>query len=194
MATLIVTANPEPTSLTRAVADRLADALPAGSVEIADLTAEGFDPRWTTADRHAYLVAGDYPDDVAAEMARVDRNDHVVLVFPVYWWSMPGLLKGWIDRVFANGWAYGVGDGGGIRPGLGRVTMHLIPVAGSDAALYARRGYDRSFETQITAGIIDYCGMQRGSTAFLYESEEQGTDVPVAIDAVVAEVAAAISA
>ena len=48
--------------------------------------------------------------------------------------------------------------------------------------------------TQITAGIIDYCGMQRGATAFLYESEEQGTDVPAAIDAVVAEVAAAISA
>lgn len=32
-----------------------------------------------------------------------------MLVYPVYWWSMPGLLKGWIDRVFTNGWAYDEG-------------------------------------------------------------------------------------
>jgi putative NADPH-quinone reductase len=45
------------------------------------------------------------PADVLAEQARIDRADALVLVFPIYWWSLPGLLKGWIDRVFVNGWA-----------------------------------------------------------------------------------------
>ncbi|MFI8632901.1 NAD(P)H-dependent oxidoreductase [Microbacterium sp. NPDC077663] len=192
MSTLIVIAHPDRTSFTHHVADRLAAALPAGGVEVADLAAEDFDPRFTLADRHSYLVAGDYPADVAAEMARLDRADQLVLVFPVFWWSMPALLKGWIDRVFANGWAFGVGEGGGIRPGLGRLTAHLIPVAGSDAALYERRGYDRSFETQIGTGILDYCGVRRGLTEFLYDADAGGAADDV--DRVVAKVAAAVGA
>ncbi|MEU2203753.1 NAD(P)H-dependent oxidoreductase [Microbacterium oleivorans] len=192
MSSLLVVAHPDPQSFTHHVADRLAAALPAGEVEIADLTAEGFDPRFTLADRHAYAVAGEYPADVAAEMARIDRADHLVLVFPVFWWSMPALLKGWIDRVFANGWAFGVGEGGGIRPGLGRLTVHLVPVAGSDAALYERRGYDRAFATQIETGILDYCGVRRGRTEFLYDADAGGAAADV--DAVVARIAAAVRA
>ena len=116
----------------------------------------------------------------------------VVLVFPVFWWSMPALLKGWIDRVFANGWAFGVGEGGGIRPGLGRLTVHLVPVAGSDAALYERRGYDRAFATQIETGILDYCGVRRGLTEFLNDADAGGAAADV--DAVVARIAAAVRA
>ncbi|MCM3694796.1 NAD(P)H-dependent oxidoreductase [Microbacterium oleivorans] len=189
MSTLIVSAHPDPTSFTHRVVERLRAALPPGEVEVADLAAEDFDPRFTLADRHSYLVAGDYPADVAAEMARIDRADHLVLVFPVFWWSMPALLKGWIDRVFANGWAFGVGEGGGIRPGLGRLTAHLIPIAGSDAALYERRGYDRSFETQIGTGILDYCGVGRGLTEFLYDADAGAAADD--LDRVVVRVAAA---
>lgn len=191
MSVLIVAAHPDPASLTHAAARRLADAVAPHDVEIADLAAEGFDPRFTLADRHAYEVAGDYPDDVTAEIARIERATDLVLVFPVYWWSMPALLKGWIDRVFVNGWAFGVGEGGGIRPGLKRLTTHLIPIAASDAALYDRRGYDRSIRTQIENGIVDYCGSRRGVTAFVYESEG---DAPLtAVDAAVARVAAEIT-
>ncbi|KAA9089188.1 NAD(P)H-dependent oxidoreductase [Microbacterium radiodurans] len=192
MSTLIVTAHPDPSSLTHAVATRLAEDLSAAHepVEVADLAAEGFDPRFTLADRRSYVVAGEYPGDVAAEMARIDRADHLVLVFPVYWWSMPALLKGWIDRVFVNGWAFGVGEGDSIRPGMQRLTTHLVPIAASDAALYDRRGYDTSLRTQIENGIVDYCGSRRGVTAFLHESESEG--VAARLDAVVAEVAGAI--
>ena len=41
------------------------------------------------------------------EMERIERNQAPVIVFPVWWWSMPAILKGWIDRVWNNGWAYG---------------------------------------------------------------------------------------
>ena len=73
MSSLLVVAHPDPQSFTHHVADRLAAALPAGEAEVADLAAEGFDPRFTLADRHAYAVAGEYPADVAAEMARIDH-------------------------------------------------------------------------------------------------------------------------
>ncbi|WP_036311474.1 NAD(P)H-dependent oxidoreductase [Microbacterium oleivorans] len=190
MSMLIVVAHPDPSSLTHRVAERLAAALPPDQVEFADLAAEGFDPRFTLGDRHSYRVAVEYPDDVVAEIARIERAEQLVLVFPVFWWSMPALLKGWIDRVFTNGWAFGVGEGSGIRPGLGHLTAHLVLLAGSDAPLYERRGYDVSLETQIGTGILDYCGIQRGVTEFVYDADAGATAAD--IDAVVERVATAI--
>jgi len=163
--TVIVTAHPEPDSLTNQIARRLASMLDPSPVEIVDLAAEGFDPRFTGADRRTYLTGGHVTPDVIAEQRRVDGADHLVLVFPVYWWSMPAQLKGWIDRVFVNGWAFTIDPECGIRRNLGRLTIHLIPVAGDDAGVYERHGYEQALRTQIEHGIIDYCGSRRGATA-----------------------------
>lgn len=175
--TLIVTAHPDPDSLTHHIAGQLEQTLRPGTVELVDLAAEAFDPRFTLADRHTYRVGGDFAPDVAAEQQRLDGAAHLVLIFPVFWWSMPALLKGWIDRVFVNGWAFDVGTEGGMRRNLVNLTTHLIPVAGDDAGVYDRHGYERALRTQIEHGIIDYCGSRRGLTRFVYESESDDTQV-----------------
>lgn len=194
MRTLIVTAHPLADSLTASIARRLADALPSDGVEVADLYAEGFDPRFTPADRVPYETGSGFPPDVAAEQARLDRTDHVVLVFPMYWWSFPALLKGWIDRVFVNGWAFDIDAHDGTRRNLGRLTVHLIPVAGDSADVYDRHGYRQAFAAQIEHGILDYCGARRGATAFVFDSEgdrdQRERHVTAAIDAVVQAVSA----
>jgi NAD(P)H dehydrogenase (quinone) len=169
--TLVVTAHPDPNSLTLAVAHQLAEALEPSPVEVVDLAAEGFDPRFTLDDRRTYLSGRHFAPDVRAEQQRLEGADHLVLVFPVYWWSMPALLKGWIDRVFVNGWAFEVDAANGMRRNLGRLTTHLIPIAGDDPGVYERHGYEKAVRTQIEHGIVDYCGSRRGATAFLYESE-----------------------
>ncbi|WGE89429.1 NAD(P)H-dependent oxidoreductase [Actinobacillus arthritidis] len=51
-----------------------------------------------------------YPDgkiDVATEQAVLSQTDHIVLQFPMYWYSTPALLKQWQDDVLTYGWAYG---------------------------------------------------------------------------------------
>ncbi|CAL9371624.1 Glutathione-regulated potassium-efflux system ancillary protein KefF [Streptomyces sp. enrichment culture] len=169
--TLLITANPDPRSLTHHVSARLASALHPLPVEVADLHQEQFDPRYGPADRRAYQEGGGYPSDVVREHRRLERVTDVVLVFPVYWWSMPALLKGWIDRVFVNGWAFEYSADSGLRPKLQQLTIHLLPVAGSDPGLLERHGYEKALRTQIEHGIVDYCGSRRGATAFVYESE-----------------------
>jgi NAD(P)H dehydrogenase (quinone) len=192
--TLIVTAHPDQDSLTHDIARRLEGVLQPGTVEIADLAAEGFDPRFTLADRHTYRAGGDFASDIAAEQLRLDRATHLVLVFPVYWWSMPALLKGWIDRVFVNGWAFDIAAEGGMNRNLGHLTTHLIPIAGDNPGVYERHGYEHALRTQIEHGIIDYCGSQRGVTAFVHESEQEdaGAREHVVINAITA-VSAAIN-
>lgn len=49
----------------------------------------------------------DYQFDVAAEQAALIKADVIVFQFPFHWYSAPGLLKLYIDKVFLHGWAYG---------------------------------------------------------------------------------------
>ncbi|MFC3077939.1 NAD(P)H-dependent oxidoreductase [Phenylobacterium terrae] len=161
MHALIVVAHPQSASLTRAVAEQLAAGVESDgrhTAEIADLAAEGFDPRFSAADVGAYKGQAGIPPDVAAEQARIDRADALVLVYPVYWWSFPALLKGWIDRVFSNGWAYLETPDGGLVKKLQRLDVHLVGIGGADMRTFARRGYLWAMRTQIEHGIFDYCG------------------------------------
>ncbi|MBB4440414.1 MULTISPECIES: NAD(P)H-dependent oxidoreductase [Rhizobium] len=176
MHALIVVAHPDPRSLTHGVAAHLAEGITLAdgghSFEIADLTVEGFDPRFSAADIALHLRNEAVPADVAAEQARLDRADALVLVYPVYWWSMPGLLKGWIDRVFTNGWAYDDRSDAGLVKLLGRLPVHLVGLGGADAGTYTRRGYFGAMKTQIDHGIFDYCGAPVVTSELLLETGE----------------------
>ena len=177
MHALIVAAHPEPESLTQGVAARIAEGVSlsdtGNTFEVADLAAEAFDPRFTTADLAVHRVKAPPPADVAAEQARIDRADALVLVYPVYWWSMPGLLKGWIDRVFANGWAFDYSPDAGLVKKLRHLRVHLVGIGGINAGTYARHGYLGAMKTQIDHGIFDYCGASVVTSELLFESETQ---------------------
>lgn len=162
MHALIVVSHPLPTSLTHAVAAAVGEGISSSTAghshELADLAAEKFDPVFGAHDVSAFLRESPLPADVASEQARIDRADALVLVYPIYWWSMPGLLKGWIDRVFSNGWAYEEGPDMRIEKKLRRLAVHLVALGGADHRTYARHGYFGAMKLQIDHGIFDYCG------------------------------------
>ncbi|AJW40818.1 NADH oxidoreductase YRKL Flavodoxin 2 [Rhodococcus sp. B7740] len=193
MTALVVVSHSDPDSLTHHVARSVTDAIrTAGdTVETADLAAENFDPRFAGGDLNLFRGNGIAPADVIAEQIRIDRADHLVLVFPMYWWSMPALLKGWIDRVFVSGWAYDLTADYGIVKKLDRLTVHLVSLAGDDADSFDRHGVYDAFRTQIERGIVEYCGATVGSTTFLHETD---TKTPDALAAEVADLASAIAA
>ncbi|PZS72121.1 NAD(P)H-dependent oxidoreductase [Stenotrophomonas maltophilia] len=175
MHSLIVTAHPEPGSLTHAIAQRIGEAIAASdagnTVAHADLMAEGFDPRFTAQDQALFRGTGVVPADVAAEHARLDATDTLVLVYPLYWWSFPALLKGWIDRVFTQGWAYQEGADGKVQKKLQRLRVHLVGVGGAGAEMIERRGYGAAMKAQIDMGIFDYCGARVLSSQLLLDAD-----------------------
>ena len=174
MHALIVVAHPDPHSFSHQVAAHVAQGVSHDgphTAEIADLAAEGFDPRFTGGDLAVHEKQAPPPPDVAAEQGRIDRSDALVLVYPVYWWSFPGLLKGWIDRVFANGWAYDERPDAKLVKRLQHLPIHLVAIGGADLRTYARHGYFGAMKTQIDHGIFDYCGAPVLSSELLLESE-----------------------
>ncbi len=138
MHALIVVAHHNTESLTHALAAQISRGLSevdsGNSSEIADLSAQGFDPRFTDADLAVHHREALPPADVVAEQLRIDRADALVLVYPVYWWSMPALLKGWIDRVFSNGWAFDFSSDAKLVKKLHHLQVHLVGVGGADRA------------------------------------------------------------
>ncbi|QSI31103.1 flavodoxin family protein [Variovorax sp. RKNM96] len=177
MHALVVVSHPDSQSLTHAVARSFAEGVAESgehTTEIADIAAEGFQPAFNQADRTAYFLQKPLPPDILREQARIDRADALVLVYPVYWWSFPGQLKGWIDRVFANGWAYDEAPDGTLGKRLGRLAVHLIGIGGADGGTYARHGYDKAMRTQIDHGIFDFCGARVVTSEFLLDVNGQG--------------------
>jgi NAD(P)H dehydrogenase (quinone) len=178
MHALIVTAHPDPRSFTHAAAAELARAVSQGrgghTAEVADLAAEGFDPRYQEGDRASHDARAPAPADVLREQQRIDRCDALVLVYPVFWWSFPGLLKGWIDRVFASGWAYRETPGGKLENLLPRLQVHLVAIGGANAGTYDRHGYLSAMKTQIEHGIFDYCGAPVVTSEFLLDAHAPG--------------------
>ncbi|NUU06291.1 NAD(P)H-dependent oxidoreductase [Leifsonia sp. C5G2] len=90
------------------------------------------------------IVADLYPGgviDALAEQAALSRADDVVLLYPTYWYSVPGPLKNWLDAVMTRGWAYGTGAPGA----LAGKTLRVVTTTGGTEAGY-RPGELHSYE------------------------------------------------
>ncbi|MER9300247.1 NAD(P)H-dependent oxidoreductase [Mesorhizobium sp. M0621] len=123
MHTLILLAHPETNSLNAQLARCAQETLECNgnSVELVDLYREAFDPlegehHYAKRLNETFFSAlseqghasdlGTLPLEVRRAIDQLDRADLVVFQFPLWWWAMPALLKGWIDRVFVWGEVY----------------------------------------------------------------------------------------
>ncbi|WP_435070739.1 NAD(P)H-dependent oxidoreductase [Amycolatopsis thermoflava] len=76
-----------------------------------------------SASQEAY-ESGRLPADIRAEQEKLDWADAIVVQFPMWWYGLPAILKGWFDRVFVKGLGYGIADEDGtvLRYGDGKLT------------------------------------------------------------------------
>ncbi|MER9680173.1 NAD(P)H-dependent oxidoreductase [Mesorhizobium sp. M0184] len=185
MKVLLVFAHPEPRSLNGALRDVAIRELEAQGHEvlISDLYADGWKSEVDRADFPSlppdarFLPAGaskkafatnTLTDDVKAEIDKLLWADALILQFPLWWYAMPAILKGWVDRVYAYGFAYGVGEHSDKRWGdrFGEGTLAgkramLIVTAGGWEEHYSARGVNGPIDDllfPINHGILYYPG------------------------------------
>jgi len=123
MRVLVIYAHPLADSfaaaLHRAVVETLGEA--GHEVDDCDLYAMGFDPVMTAAERRAHNTPDPELDAVGHHVKRLRAADALVLCFPVWWYGMPAILKGYFDRVWVNGVAFHLHESGRMDPGLHRL-------------------------------------------------------------------------
>lgn len=170
---LIVVTHPVPGSLSHVITDRISEELVGRDieVEIADLHAEGFSPAMTAGDVMLYRGAGELAPEIAREQARIDQADILVFVFPVYWWSVPSMLKGWFERVFNGGWAYTLDEQGRVIGAMRDIPVLLVATAAGNESGYERHGYAQAIQNQIVEGIFGYIGMKNTQVAYFYDAD-----------------------
>ncbi|MFC9997007.1 NAD(P)H oxidoreductase [Nocardia sp. NPDC127526] len=175
---LVVVSHHRDDSLTAYLAGRTAQRLEAQgyTVDLLNLHAEGFDPRMTVADQPDWGNREKvYSEETEAHMRRILAAELVVAVFPIYWQSVPALLKGWIDRVWNYGFAYGRS-----KPRLAGKRMLWLGLAGAtedDAIIPAMR---QVLDNQLSAGIAYYCGFSQSTVAIVPDAEERPQRVDAA--------------
>jgi glutathione-regulated potassium-efflux system ancillary protein KefF len=108
--------------------------------------------------RPLYDLYPDFDIDADAERKRLEAVDLIVLQHPVYWYSMPALLKLWIDDVLTLGWAYGKGG-----TALQGKQMQWVTTTGADFSAYSPEGpHGHPFEVFVAPmrQTARFCGME----------------------------------
>src|SRR5580658_3147372 len=123
MRVLVIYAHPLADSFAGALHRAVVEALTEVGHEVddCDLYAAGFDPVMTPAERRAHNTSHPELTAVESHVERLRAADALVLCFPVWWYGMPAILKGYFDRVWVNGVAFHLHTGGKIEPGLNRL-------------------------------------------------------------------------
>jgi len=185
MNVFIVYAHPEPRSLNGALKSFMVEHLRRAGhdVRVSDLYAMKWKPQLDADDfpgrpadarfdpqrdsQYAYEHGTQSPD-IAEEQRKLLWADAVILQFPLWWFSMPAILKGWVERVYAHGFAYGVGEHSDRRWGdrygegvmAGKRAMVVVTTGGWESH-YGPRGINGPMEDllfSIHHGILYYPG------------------------------------
>lgn len=174
---LIVHAHPEPRSfngaMTRVAVETLTEA--GHNVTVSDLYAMQWNPvssraNFTTTADPDYLKLqteemlateqDGFAVDIATELRKLEAADLMIWQFPLWWFGLPAILKGWVDRVFAMGRTYGGGhiyDTGRFR---GRRALLSFTTGGPEPA-YQKGGYNGDIDAilrPIQRGMLQFLG------------------------------------
>ncbi|MEO0504437.1 MAG: NAD(P)H-dependent oxidoreductase [Pseudomonadota bacterium] len=119
---MVLAAHPVPDSFNQALHTETVKTLQARgwSVDDCDLYAEGFNPVMSEAERRGYHDIPDNPAPVQDYVTRLQAADALVMVFPVWNFGYPAMLKGFLDRVFLPGVSFRLDDGK-VVPNLTRI-------------------------------------------------------------------------
>ena len=155
----VIFAHPKPDSFTGSVArayQRAATALN-HSVIVRDLYGLGFDPRLAASElgRDSY----DVPPDVAEERALLREIDVFVLVYPLWLYAPPAMMKGYLERVFGFGFAYGPG-GTSANPMLGGRKLMVLTSSGLSKQWGTETGAFDALGSVFDRYFASVCGLE----------------------------------
>ena len=161
---LIILAHPNLESFNHAICKTVANRLSKKGHEVKtrDLYQLGFDPVLPLEEWKNYGNA-DYqrPQDILAEQEAILWADHLVLVYPTWWWSPPAILKGYLDRVFTPNFVFLFDEDGTqkVSPLNGK-TVSIIQTTGADEAFVRSEQLDEAVKKLFSVGIFGFCGLE----------------------------------
>jgi NAD(P)H dehydrogenase (quinone) len=177
---LIVHAHPEPNSFSAALKNKAIEHFQKKGfqIEVSDLYKMNFNP---VGGKHDFTALSNpdyfkyqaeqvnafqndlFSPELKSEMEKLLRADVVIFNFPLWWFSLPAILKGWVDRVFAMGFCYGAGKGVYNEGTFKDKTAFLSITTGGPEIAYGPTGRNGDLDKilfHINHGMLYFTGMK----------------------------------
>lgn len=158
---LVIYANPDPKSLSaeyKNIVVQLTE-MSRNVVNVRDLYNVRFSPVLEKRELDA-LRCGQIAQDVKVEQDYILWADLITFIYPVWWVGMPAVLKGYIDRVFTQGFAYGMDEKARFQGLLANKKVVILNNMGSSYDRYNKNGMLNTLRQSTDEGIFEFCGME----------------------------------
>ena len=174
MHVLVIYAHPNPKSFNAAILEQIERGLREGNhaVTVVDLYNDNFNPILIVNEQHKRSQMRDDPDTVHYREL-IQQAEHLIFIYPVWWYGTPAILKGFFDRVLASGFAFeyeGLAPKGLLR---GKSAWAFYTV---DSPWWYMRLWRRSAEW-VTVGhaTLKFCGL-RPVKRFVFSGVKRSTE------------------
>lgn len=157
---LIIIAHPKKDSFTHQLKVELVDRFyeQGNEVKVRDLYDLKFDPV-LSAQELKFNKEGEFMADVVVEQNYIQWAEEITILYPLWWDAFPAILKGYIDRVFTNGFAFKI-NGKGPEGMLTAKRVRLITTAGMDEKTLQLSNVYEGLKTTQDEGVFGFCGME----------------------------------
>lgn len=174
----IIWAHPRVDSLTAKVVSAIKEEAAKLDIETSelDLYRRNFNPLITPVDEPDFQNPENkkYSAEVNNLAQELQGHKSAIIVYPVWWYSLPAMLKGYIERVWNYGLLYGRGKS------LPFSSIRWVALVGGGVQRYEDEHWDKNMEQILNEGIAKYCGVNDSSVTFLYNTlayEENTADL-----------------
>ncbi|MBI9054695.1 MAG: NAD(P)H-dependent oxidoreductase [Bacteroidales bacterium] len=107
--------------------------------------------------------------DIAVEQNYIEWANELTVIYPLWWNAFPAILKGYIDRVFTNGFAFKITPNGP-EGMLKRKKVRLITSAGMDEESLKKSNIFEGLKVTQDRGVFEFCGMEVLDHIYITES------------------------
>ena len=162
MKVMVIYAHPYDKSYNHAILESTLDGLKEANheVDLLDLNKDGFNPVMTSEDLYSLSLSKPVDPKVLEYQSRIENAQHLVFIFPVWYESVPAILKGFLDKVFSNGWAYKSVPGKNTPIGqLTHLNATVISTMGMPKMIY-RLLYNNALKGVLIKGTLKFSGIK----------------------------------
>ncbi|AYK07316.1 flavodoxin family protein [Brevibacillus laterosporus] len=160
MKAVILFAHPGTKSFNHAILQQVTESLHKHGITpiLRNLYEQKFSPIFSPADMQA-LESEQVPKAIEEEQTILSESDLLIMIYPVWWWSQPAILKGYIDRIFSNGFAFKYEKNGPVGLLTGKQALVFTTTRESQQEMQAS-GLDEVVKKQVVDGILRFSGFE----------------------------------
>ena len=157
---VLLFAHPGTKSFNHAILQQVTESLHKHGITpiLRNLYEQKFSPIFSPADMQA-LESEQVPKAIEEEQTILSESDLLIMIYPVWWWSQPAILKGYIDRIFSDGFAFKYEKNGPVGLLTGKQALVFTTTRESQQEMQAS-GLDEVVKKQVVDGILRFSGFE----------------------------------